>query len=168
MKECPHCRELAEDNADVCLNCGWKFGSEEEVLRNNDIYEYDVRYVIDQPTGEEDTETIKALMNEYAAKGWRLHTVYVNELGKSAVNEGTEIKARDRCAHSGVQIPGFFIVLTVLISLFLPAAAGSPGSGCWCRYCARCPDSLPSDTVWLFRWKRYRSEPASPHCHRRF
>ena len=86
MKECPHCRELAEDNADVCLNCGWKFGSEEEVLRNNDIYEYDVRYVIDQPTGEEDTETIKALMNEYAAKGWRLHTVYVNELGKSAVS----------------------------------------------------------------------------------
>ena len=100
MKECPNCRELVGDNVDKCFKCGFDFitktmptdnstssdGAQQNLkpslYRLNNEYEYYVVTVNDLSTGEADTNTINYTLSEYAKKGWRLHTIYTNELGK--------------------------------------------------------------------------------------
>jgi len=50
-----------------------------------EYYEYDVVTLINVDHGKIDKEKMINLLNERAQKGWKLHTVYSNELGKNAL-----------------------------------------------------------------------------------
>ena len=50
------------------------------------LYEYDVVTVMNIDRGRVDVGAMKSLLAERAAAGWKLHTVYSNELGKNAVS----------------------------------------------------------------------------------
>lgn len=49
------------------------------------LYEYKVISLIDTATGACDIEELETMLNEYAAKGWRVKSVITNELGKNAL-----------------------------------------------------------------------------------
>jgi len=49
----------------------------------NEYYEYDVITI--QNNGSVNTDKLKMILSEYAAKGWKLHSIYSNELGKNAI-----------------------------------------------------------------------------------
>lgn len=51
-----------------------------------DFYEYDVTAVVNKKDGVVDTEKLKEVLSIYAEKGWKLHTIYSNELGKNALS----------------------------------------------------------------------------------
>ncbi len=51
----------------------------------NDLYEYDVITIVNANHGQVDKTRMINIINEKARQGWRLHTVYSNELGKNAV-----------------------------------------------------------------------------------
>lgn len=51
-------------------------------------YEYDVETVMNAPTGEADGKSIKDMLNYKASKGWKLHTIYSNELGVNSSGVG--------------------------------------------------------------------------------
>lgn len=55
-------------------------------LSQTDFYEYDVVTIVNENHGLVDTGKMINILNEYAKKGWKLHTVYSNELGKNAVS----------------------------------------------------------------------------------
>ncbi len=48
-------------------------------------YEYSIQRVKDR-FGATDTNSISAIITELASKGWRLHSVFTNELGKNALS----------------------------------------------------------------------------------
>lgn len=54
----------------------------EEQLKKNPYYEYEVVTVDDLSNGRIDDIRLGNIIKEYARKGWRLHTVFSNELGK--------------------------------------------------------------------------------------
>ena len=49
------------------------------------LYEYKVINLIDKATGACDVDELEMLLNEYAARGWRVKSVISNELGKNAL-----------------------------------------------------------------------------------
>ena len=51
-------------------------------------YEYDVETVMNTSTGEADWKRIKEMLNYKASKGWKLHTIYSNELGVNSTGVG--------------------------------------------------------------------------------
>lgn len=51
----------------------------------NEFYEYDVVTILNENHGQIDKEKIKQVLSEYARNGWKLHTMYSNELGKNAI-----------------------------------------------------------------------------------
>ena len=52
----------------------------------NDYYEYDVATVFNKHDGLVNAEALKNVLSQYASKGWKLHTMYSNELGKNALS----------------------------------------------------------------------------------
>ena len=52
----------------------------------NDFYEYDVVTIINENHGQVDREKMMTILAEHASKGWKLHTIYSNELGKNALH----------------------------------------------------------------------------------
>ena len=52
----------------------------------NEFYEYDVVTIINENHGAVDKERMMRVLADHAAKGWRLHTIYSNELGKNALS----------------------------------------------------------------------------------
>ena len=113
MKTCPNCKELVGDNVSKCFNCGWNFddpSENEKAIRKkmeqtgeaekkelerrlelskiNNKYEYTVIRIRDNADGTCDEEKIKRNINYYAMEGWRLHTIYSNELGKNSSSVG--------------------------------------------------------------------------------
>lgn len=52
----------------------------------NEFYEYDVETVINANHGTVDKEKMKEILSSYSRKGYRLHTIYSNELGKNALS----------------------------------------------------------------------------------
>ena len=52
----------------------------------NEFYEYDVVTIINQDHGIVDKNKMMKILSEHAKNGWRLHTMYSNELGKNAVS----------------------------------------------------------------------------------
>lgn len=117
MKECPNCKELIGDNARSCFNCGYDFiykrvrtqqekreleqiekqkraekQAEKEKhqiqIQKNANYEYDVDCIRDEDNGSVNILKIKDLIHQYAEKGWRLHSVFRNELGKNSSSGG--------------------------------------------------------------------------------
>lgn len=51
----------------------------------NEFYEYDVVTIINEDHGTINKEKMLAILSEHAKKGWKLHTIYSNELGKNAL-----------------------------------------------------------------------------------
>lgn len=54
-------------------------------LSKHGLYEYDVQTSLNIHDGRVDTEAIKTILNTKAKQGWKLHTMYSNELGKNAL-----------------------------------------------------------------------------------
>lgn len=55
-----------------------------EKINKNPLYEYSVELVPDLSTGVPNYERIRSVLNEYASRRWRLHTMVVNEVGKTS------------------------------------------------------------------------------------
>lgn len=51
----------------------------------NEFYEYDVVTIINENHGTVDKERMMNILSEHAQNGWKLHTIYSNELGKNAL-----------------------------------------------------------------------------------
>ena len=52
----------------------------------NEFYEYDVVTIINEDHGTINKEKMMKILSEYARNGWKLHTIYSNELGKNALS----------------------------------------------------------------------------------
>ena len=50
------------------------------------FYEYDVVTVLNEGHGRIDIPKMKQILTEHAMAGWKLHTIYSNELGKNALS----------------------------------------------------------------------------------
>ena len=50
------------------------------------LYEYDVVTILNKEHGLVDKEQMNKILQAHAADGWRLHTIYSNELGKNAIS----------------------------------------------------------------------------------
>lgn len=50
-----------------------------------DLYEYDVVTILNKEHGLVDKEKMSRILQVHAIDGWRLHTIYSNELGKNAL-----------------------------------------------------------------------------------
>ena len=56
----------------------------ERIFSLNDLYEYDIVTIQDLHSGEADTSEMLLTINKYASQGWRLHTIFTNEIGKNS------------------------------------------------------------------------------------
>lgn len=114
MKTCPHCGELLGDSLDTCFNCMYSFElnkiitNEEKIefqqkkredektkleikenqksiqLPKNPLFEYHVSIVNNLDTGEIDHTRLQLVLDTWSEKGWRLHSIFNNELGKTS------------------------------------------------------------------------------------
>lgn len=50
----------------------------------NDLYEYDIEIIANKSDGTVDSYSIRTAIAEHAKLGWRLHTMYSNEVGKNS------------------------------------------------------------------------------------
>lgn len=55
----------------------------EAQLKKNALYEYKTVIINDLSTGEIDGPAVERALLEYAEKGWRLHTIFTNEVDKT-------------------------------------------------------------------------------------
>lgn len=53
-------------------------------LSKNPLFEYQVVVVNDLPDGQADDDGIQKALNEWSWQGWKLHTIFTNEIGKSS------------------------------------------------------------------------------------
>lgn len=51
----------------------------------NEFYEYDVVTIINEDHGTIDKDKMMKILSDHAKNGWKLHTMYSNELGKNAL-----------------------------------------------------------------------------------
>ena len=58
---------------------------EQNIEFTGDFYEYDVVTIINVNGGQVDKERMMRVLATHAQQGWRLHTMYSNELGKNAI-----------------------------------------------------------------------------------
>lgn len=113
MRNCPNCNELVGDNVTTCFNCQYDFRlkmvpsaqqrvqqqvelaryerNEREkkaqkwaVIRKNAEYEYKTEIIQDRSDGTLNKDAINCCLEKYASDGWRLHSIFCNEIGKSA------------------------------------------------------------------------------------
>lgn len=52
----------------------------------NEFYEYDVVTIINKNHGTVDKQHMMEVLANHASQGWRLHSIYSNELGKNALS----------------------------------------------------------------------------------
>ena len=52
----------------------------------NEFYEYDVVTIINENHGTIDKQEMMRILSEHTKNGWKLHTIYSNELGKNALS----------------------------------------------------------------------------------
>ena len=105
MKNCPNCNEWVGDNVTTCFNCQYDFrlkmvpsvterqnmaetirkikNRKSDVLRKNAEYEYQTEFIKDNADGTTDRDAINSCLKMYASQGWRLHSIFCNEIGKS-------------------------------------------------------------------------------------
>lgn len=96
---CSICGVANEFESKICVRCGCDLSKSDfemrdfveaynnrlEQYRKNSLFEYDVIKVHNEPTGASDIEVIKKELVNHSINGWRLHTIYSNELGKNAI-----------------------------------------------------------------------------------
>ena len=51
----------------------------------NGYYEYDVVLIENTAIGSVNVDKLRETLSEYSSKGWKLHSIYSNELGKNAL-----------------------------------------------------------------------------------
>lgn len=129
LKKCPVCKKNVNYNTEICSDCGFVFNSvspitfseiskiyneRQEQYKKNPFYEYDYVVVPNKSDGSTDKEHIQEVITNHAMQGWRLVTMYSNELGKNSmgvavagVGGGTnttmceDIIIFERCIKSG-------------------------------------------------------------------
>lgn len=100
LKKCPICKKNVNYNMKICSECGFAFETvptieyEEiaqmynarlEQYKKNPFYEYDYIVVPNKPDGTTNKERIQEIISSHAMQGWRLITMYSNELGKNSM-----------------------------------------------------------------------------------
>lgn len=103
LKKCPICHKNVRYNTEICSDCGYVFGEVSaieyaeiakiyndriEQYKNNPFYEYDYVVAPNKSDGSTDKETIKGVLASHAMQGWKLITMYSNEIGKNAITVG--------------------------------------------------------------------------------
>lgn len=83
-----HLKQLKEDE-EKKKNERIKKEEEENELRlqqllSNPRFEYKTEMISDLSDGKPDIALLQQTLSKYAADGWRLHTIYTNELGKNS------------------------------------------------------------------------------------
>lgn len=53
-------------------------------LSKNPLFEYHVVAINDLSDGRIDDDNVQKALNEWSARGWKLHTIFTNEIGKSS------------------------------------------------------------------------------------
>ncbi|MBP3594543.1 MAG: DUF4177 domain-containing protein [Lachnospiraceae bacterium] len=100
QKICPICKKRVTYECTSCTTCGYVF-SEEIVInlkeiaemynnrieqyRKNPFYEYDYIVIQNNSDGSTNKEKIEQIIQKHALQGWRLVTMYSNEIGKNAL-----------------------------------------------------------------------------------
>ena len=126
--QCPVCGKKHHSNAKIC-ECGCNMTSNPELnikevakiynnrfeqYKKNPLYEYDYVVVPNKSDGSTNAEKIRSIIISHATQGWRLVTMYSNELGKnstgitvSGIGGGTnvtmceDIMVFERCIKNG-------------------------------------------------------------------
>ncbi len=100
LKICPVCKKNINYSSSVCSDCGFIFdgtftienfeiakiyNSRFEQYKKNPFYEYDYIVIPNKSDGSTNKEKIKEILNDHAIQGWRLITMYSNEIGKDSI-----------------------------------------------------------------------------------
>lgn len=103
LKKCPICKKNVRYDTEICSDCGFAFSvvpaieyaeiakmynDRAEQYKKNPFYEYDYVVVPNKPDGSTDKESIKEILASHAMQGWKLVTMYSNEIGKNAITVG--------------------------------------------------------------------------------
>lgn len=103
LKKCPVCKKNVNYDTEICSDCGFAFNvvsvieyneiakiynERLEQYKRNPFYEYDYIVVPNRSDGSTNKETIKDIIESHAMQGWRLVTMYSNEIGKNAITVG--------------------------------------------------------------------------------
>lgn len=125
LKKCPVCKKSVNYDIEICSNCGYAFNvvsaieyneiakiynERLEQYKKNPFYVYDYIVVPNKADGSTNKEYIKEIITNHAMQGWRLITMYSNEIGKNAVALGgvgsnvtmcEDVLVFERCIKSG-------------------------------------------------------------------
>lgn len=108
MKTCPKCGELLGDTVEACFHCRYSYKDRRVItgeqrkrkqeekknqqklkkeqkeiqLARNPLFEYKVVAVSDLSNGEMNQDEVQEMLSKYSEEGWRLHSVFTNEIGK--------------------------------------------------------------------------------------
>lgn len=97
MKTCLNCKEFVGDSSETCFNCNYNFKyaqiltkEEQKKLEKegnhqifeNSLFEYKVIIVNNLADGQIDQRQIQRELDTWSNDGWKLHTIFNNELGK--------------------------------------------------------------------------------------
>lgn len=103
LKKCPVCKKNVYYDAEICSGCGFAFTAVSvieyneiakiynerlEQYKKNPFYEYDYIVVPNKSDGSTNKETIEDIIESHAIQGWRLVTMYSNEIGKNTIAIG--------------------------------------------------------------------------------
>ena len=105
QKTCPICQRKVAYEQNNCMTCGYIFKdnndlklSEKEIAeiynerhiqyKNNPFYEYDLIVIPNNKDGSTDTNQVVQSIRDHAHQGWRLITMFSNEIGKNALAIG--------------------------------------------------------------------------------
>lgn len=103
LKKCPICKKNVNYDTDICSDCGFAFNAISiieyneiakiynerlERYKRNPFYEYDYIVVPNKSDGSTNKEVIENTIESHAMQGWRLVTMYSNEIGKNAITVG--------------------------------------------------------------------------------
>ncbi len=101
LKKCPICKKNVNYNTEICSDCGYAFenayiveykeiakiyNERREQYRKNPFYEYDYIVVSNRADGTTDREAITEIIQGHAMQGWRLVTMYSNEIGTNEIS----------------------------------------------------------------------------------
>ncbi len=129
LKKCPVCKKNVNYDTEICSDCGFAFNVVDVIgyqeiakiynerwkqIKKNPFYEYDYVVVPNMSDGSTNKECIQEVIASHAMQGWRLVTMYSNELGKNSmdvavagVGGGTnttmceDVLVFERCIKSG-------------------------------------------------------------------
>lgn len=112
MKKCPKCGEYIGDSVNECFNCHYNYSygrivkpnemlqvqqeiekkekQKQEQICKNPLFEYETVIINDNTDGTVDEFMLQTTLKGYSEGGWRLHSIFTNEIGKttSAISVG--------------------------------------------------------------------------------